>query len=113
MQIPDKILTEDQLDNFLATPYPETIAMMKRLDGDIMILGVGGKMGPTLAMLALNACKQAKVKKRIIGVSRFSEKGLKQKLEKIGIETISCDLVNLEEVKKLPKVRNIIFMAGR
>lgn len=105
--------SEEELDNFLSEPYPLTIEMMKRLEGDIIILGAGGKMGPTLANLALLACKAADVKKRIIAVDLFPDNLIKGKLEKHGIETIKCDLLNYEEVAKLPKVKNVIYMAGR
>lgn len=107
------IENEEQLDDFLSEPHHETVEMMKRLEGDIMILGIGGKMGPTLGMTAVKAAKKAGVAKRVYGVSRFSEKGLVNDLEKKGITCIQCDLLNLEEVASLPKVPNIIFMAGR
>ena len=74
-----------------------------------MLLGVGGKMGPTLAGLA----KAAAPKRRIIGVARFSEPGVKEWLEARGIETINCDLLDEAAIKALPKSPNIIFMAGR
>lgn len=113
MLIPAEICTEEELEATFAQPYPQTLELMRKLEGDIMILGVGGKMGPSLARLAVNACKQAGVTKRVIGVSRFSNPAQRQALEKHGIETIACDLMDLEAVKKLPQVENIIFMAGR
>jgi hypothetical protein len=82
---------------------------MARIDGDIIILGVGGKMGPTLARLARNAAPA----KRIIGVARFSEPDLRERLESWGIETITADLLDRAQVEALPKARNVIFMAGR
>jgi nucleoside-diphosphate-sugar epimerase len=113
MELPKRITSEDQLKQVLATPYPELVQMMQRLDGDIMILGVGGKMGPSLAHLARNACNEANVQKRIIGVSRFSDKMQQKTLHSVGVETICCDLMNVDEVNALPKVKNVIFMAGR
>jgi nucleoside-diphosphate-sugar epimerase len=77
-----------------------------------MLLGVGGKMGPSLARLAMNAIKVAGVKKKVIGASRFSSGGLKQELESDGIETISVDLLNDQQLQQLPDVKNIIYMAG-
>ncbi len=74
-----------------------------------MVLGVGGKMGPTVAGLA----KAAAPEKRVVGVARFSEPGLKDALEAQGIETIACDLMNEGELAGLPKIKNIVFMAGR
>jgi len=113
MELPKQITSEEQLDQALATPYPELAQMMRRLDGDVMILGVGGKMGPSLAHLARNACAEAKVPKRIIGVSRFSDVSLREKLHRVGVETIPCDLMDADAVDALPKVKNIVFMAGR
>src|SRR5258708_27600418 len=74
-----------------------------------MILGVAGKMGPTLAGLA----KAALPDRKIIGVARFSEAGVKDWLQARGIETINCDLLNEVAIRALPKVKNIVFMAGR
>jgi nucleoside-diphosphate-sugar epimerase len=74
-----------------------------------MILGVAGKMGPTLAGLA----KAALPGRRIIGVARFSDPTAKAWLEARGIETLSCDLLDEAAIKALPKAPNIIFMAGR
>lgn len=109
----EKLDSIEKLDNLLAIPHSEVIEMMKRLSGDIMILGVAGKMGVTMAMQAVNAIKAANVDKKVYGVARFSNIEEKVKLEKSGVITITCDLSNREEVSKLPKVANIIFMAGR
>jgi nucleoside-diphosphate-sugar epimerase len=76
--------------------------------GDILVLGVGGKMGPTLARMA----KRAAPKSRVIGVARFSEKGLREKLEHQGIECLACDLLHRAAVEKLPRAKNVVFMAG-
>jgi len=70
-------------------------------------------MGPSLARLAFNACRQAGVRKRVIAVSRFSDSAQREELQRIGIETISCDLANMAAVRALPQIKNIIFMAGR
>ena len=64
---------EKELERVLSEPYPETVELMKRLDGDILLLGVAGKVGPSLARLAVRACQQAGVNKRILGVARFSD----------------------------------------
>ena len=108
-----QISSEPQLEELLAAPYKATIEMMKRLEGDIVILGVGGKVGPSLARTAVNACRAAGVKKRVIGVARFSEPGIRDLLEKSGVETIACDLLDRESLTSLPQVENVIFMAGR
>ena len=110
---PEKIADVAMLEELLAVPNAELISMMTRLPGDIMILGVAGKMGVTMAMLAANAIKAANVKKRVIGVARFSNAEEREKLEKAGVETVVCNLLDREQVNSLEKVENIIFMAGR
>jgi nucleoside-diphosphate-sugar epimerase len=107
--LPDRIADLAALEELLCRPTRVLIDELTSVDGDIMVLGVGGKMGPTVAGLAKNAAPQ----KRVIGVARFSEPGLKESLETRGIETIACDLMNEDELAALPKIKNIIFMAGR
>ncbi len=107
----DTIQTEEQLDDLLSEPTPEVIQTLSRLQGDILILGVAGKMGPTLARMARCASDAAGARRRIIGVARFSSDG-QAALESHGIETIRCDLLQEDEVVKLPEVTNVIFMAG-
>ncbi len=105
--------TEDELEDFLSIPQQETVELMKRLDGDVMILGIGGKMGPTLGYMAVKAAEKAGVSKKVYGVSRFSDNDLISKLKKWGIACIRCDLLKPEDVMNLPVVKNVIFMAGR
>ncbi len=107
--LPSRFAGVDELDNFLCRPSRILAADLAAIDGDIMVLGVGGKMGPTLARLARNAAPD----KSIIGVARFSEAALRKALEACGVETIVCDLLDRAAVKALPQARNIIFMAGR
>ncbi len=107
--LPETIEDIAALDELLCRPSQALIGDLKKVDGDIMILGVGGKMGPTLAGLA----KAAVPDRRVIGVARFSEPGVKEWLEARGIETINCDLLNEAAIKALPKAPNVIFMAGR
>lgn len=104
--------TLEQLEQAMATPSLRLIEDMKRLDGDLMLLGVGGKMGPSLAKLAMNAIREAGVNKKVYGVSRFSEPGLKEELEAYGLETIACDLLDDASLQALPEVKNVIYMAG-
>jgi nucleoside-diphosphate-sugar epimerase len=99
----------DALEEFMTRPSQALIDDLATLDGDIMVLGVGGKMGPTLARLA----KRAAPDKRVIGVARFSEAGLQAQLQGHGVETIACDLLDRAAVAALPDVANIVFMAGR
>jgi len=90
----------------------EPSALLKQdlaaVPGDILVLGVGGKMGPTLARLA----KRAAPDKRVIGVARFSDADLREKLEAQGIECIACDLLERDALERLPRVENVVFMAG-
>jgi nucleoside-diphosphate-sugar epimerase len=97
------------LDELLCRPSQALIDDLRTVDGDIMVLGVGGKMGPTLAGLA----KAALPERRIIGVARFSEPGVREWLQARGIETIHCDLLDEAAMRRLPQIPNIIFMAGR
>ncbi len=109
----DKFSSEKELEDFLAIPSPALIEMMKRLEGDIMILGIAGKMGVTMGKVAVNAIKAAGVTKKVYGVARFSDANARKKLEDAGVETIACDLLDREAIAKLPKVENVVFMAGR
>lgn len=106
-------MTEKELIEKLSEPSDKTVQMMKSLKGDIIILGVAGKVGITLAITAKRAVEEAGITKKIIGVARFSDPKSREQLESHGIETIKCDLSDYESVKKLPLVDNVIFMAGR
>ncbi|MEQ8413137.1 MAG: NAD(P)-dependent oxidoreductase [Imperialibacter sp.] len=96
----------------LLKPSEALISEISTLTGDILILGVGGKMGPALALLAKQAVDQAGLKKRIIGVSRFSEPGLQARLQQNGVETITADLLDEDQLQALPEVSNVIYLAG-
>jgi nucleoside-diphosphate-sugar epimerase len=104
--------TIEELETRMTEPSDELIRDIKGLEGDILLLGIGGKMGPTLGKLAINAIKEAGVKKRVIGASRLSDPSLREELENAGIETIAVDLLNDSELQKLPDVRNVMYMAG-
>ena len=104
--------TVKELENLMTVPSAALIEDMKRIEGNIMILGIGGKMGPTLAIMAKNAIDEAGLDKKVIGVSRFSNGSLQEELEAAGIETIATDLLNEEQLKQLPVEKNIIYMAG-
>ncbi len=107
MTLPARFENVDALEDFMTTPSPELVAEMAALEGDILVLGVGGKMGPTLARMARRAGK------RVIGVARFSEPGLREALERVGVETVSADLLDRAALERLPKAANVVFMAGR
>ena len=105
--------TEEKLDRMLTEPSAALIEDIKKIDGDIMVLGAGGKMGPTLCILAKNAIAAAGIDKRVIAVSRFTDPIATALLHDNGVETISCDLLDTEQLRALPNAKNIIFMAGR
>ena len=107
------IQTETQLESHLSEPTDAVIAAVAALEGDILILGVGGKMGPTLAKQAKRAIDAAGVSKRVIGVSRFSTLGVRETLHEDGIETIVADLLSEDCLRNLPDAENVILMAGR
>lgn len=111
--LPTLVEDEVALDDLLTRPSPALVADLARLEGDIMILGVGGKMGPTLARLARRGSDEAGVDRRVIGVSRFSSAATRERLEAWGVETVSCDLMNRDQLAALPEAANLVFMAGR
>ncbi len=103
--------SEVELEQWLSEPTEAVVETMRRLDGDIIFLGVAGKMGPSLARMARRASDSAGKKRRIIGVARFSQGGQKQ-LEEHGIETIRCDLLDEQQVAQLPDIANVVMMTG-
>jgi hypothetical protein len=108
LSLPDRFRDVEHLEDVMTTPDPELAAELSAIDGDLIILGVGGKIGPTLARLA----KRAAPSKRIVGVARFSEKGLGEALTSHGIECIAADLLDRAQIEALPKLPNVVFMAG-
>jgi hypothetical protein len=102
-----------ELEERLSEPSEALVHSFRSLEGDILVLGVGGKMGPTLAMMAKRASQLAGVKRRIIGVSRFSSVNLEQQLHASSIETVRCDLLDCKALANLPEAGNVIYMAGR
>ena len=104
-----KITDEEQLDELLSKPSIETVEMFSRIDGDIMFLGVAGKIGPSLARMAKRACDEAGVTKKIYGVSLFESDEQQREIESIGIETIHGDLLDTAFIKTLPQAKNVFF----
>lgn len=98
----------DALEEFMTAPGEALVRELATVPGDLIVLGVGGKMGPTLARLA----RRASPGRRIIGVARFSEQGLRERLDRAGIETIACDLLDRAAIDRLPRAPNVMFMAG-
>lgn len=102
----------EELDDLLSEPTDGVTRALAALEGDILILGVGGKMGPTLARMARRASGVAGISRRVIGVSRFSSSKLESQLQVWGVETVRCDLLDARALSALPDAANIIFMAG-
>ncbi|HRT57257.1 MAG TPA: NAD-dependent epimerase/dehydratase family protein [Candidatus Paceibacterota bacterium] len=100
------------LDELLSRPPAAVVETMGRLEGDLLVLGVGGKMGPSLAAMARRASDSAGVKRRVIGVARFSVPALEVKLQAQGIETVRCDLLDEAALNRLPEVPNVLYLAG-
>lgn len=104
--------TIEEVEKAMSEPTPQVIETLSKLDGDILVLGVAGKMGPTLARMAKRAIDAAGIKKKVIGVARFSKPAEQQKLEAWGVETIRCDLLDSQNLKALPDAQNVVYMAG-
>ncbi len=100
MKHPNSFHNEDELEDFLSIPHSETVNLMKRLDGDIIILGIGGKMGPTLGKMIVKAIEQAGVSKKVYGISRFSDKTLRHRLENRGtiVDSTRCTVERASRV---------------
>src|SRR5260370_29019905 len=107
--LPERLRNVEHLEDVMTAPSPGLLAEFGELTGDLIILGVGGKIGPTLAQLA----KRAAPSRRVIGVARFSEAGLREKLSAHGIECHEADLLDRRQIDALPKAANVIFMAGQ
>src|SRR2546423_12246450 len=103
--LPPRFAGVDELEEFMTRASAELESDLAGID-EILVLGVGGKMGPTLARMARRAGK------RVIGVARFSERGLREKLTAWGIECLACDLLEREQLELLPRVKHVVFMAG-
>jgi nucleoside-diphosphate-sugar epimerase len=107
--LPDRFSDVEHLEDVMTTPSAALSSELRELPGDIIILGVAGKIGPTLARLA----KRAAPGKRIVGVARFSEPDARKALDAAGIDCVTADLLDRAQVEALPKLENVVFMAGR
>jgi len=113
MVLPDRIETEEALENVLSEPSDADIGCIRRLNGDILILGAAGKMGPSLARRTHRAMKRAGGRHRVLAASRFSSHAVRSGLEMDGMETLVCDLLDPVQIAALPRVPNVLFLAGR
>ena len=105
--MPDLITSEAALIDRMTTPSEAVVKSVSELDGDVLILGVGGKMGPTLAELLARAGAR-----RVIGVSRFSDGKVRAGLDEVGVETVKADLLDEAALSRLPDAPNVLFLAG-
>ena len=107
--LPDKINNQTELEELLSRPSQAVIDDLSKLEGDIIILGAGGQVGPSLATMA----KRAAPHKRIVAVSRFTNQKTRETLESNGVETIVCNMLEDGALEKLPKLPNVIYMAAK
>lgn len=104
----------EDLEDKLSQPTTGVLDTLRRIDGDVIVLGAGGKMGPTLARMVRRAFDQlGQTQRRLWAVSRFSSRAVVDELRKHRVETISCDLLDRDAVRALPDAPNVIFMAGQ
>lgn len=106
--------TDHDIELLLSTPTPGAIAAVKNLPGDFMVLGVGGKMGTTTAVMLRRALDAAgRPDAKVYGVSRFSRAEARNDLESLGVRTLACDLADATALAALPSVPNILYLAGQ
>lgn len=111
--IPDHIETEAQLEDVLADPSESDVQWAARLAGDVLVLGAGGKMGPSLARRIHRAVQRAGAGCRVFAASRFSSAAARSELDADGIRTVVCDLLDPAQIAALPRCPNVLFLAGR
>jgi nucleoside-diphosphate-sugar epimerase len=110
--LPRTIANEAELEALLTTPSDALVKFIPRVRSPLLVLGAGGKMGPTLAILAKRAAEQAAHPLEVIAVSRFGNPEAKRALEDAGVKTISADLLERSAVERLPDSENVIYLVG-
>lgn len=101
-----------ELEEKYTRPSEAFLKDLAQIDGDFVFLGIGGKMGPSMAKLLVDGLKELGISRKIYGVSRFSDNAGRGYLERLGIETIACDLLDDAALQALPEVKNVIYLAG-
>jgi nucleoside-diphosphate-sugar epimerase len=109
---PEVIDSEAVLEDVLTRPGARIIDFIRTVASPLLILGAGGKMGPTLARLARRAADAAGRRLEVVAVSRFNDTDARQRLEAGGVQTVSCDLFDAQAVARLPEAQNIIYLVG-
>ncbi|MFI5378363.1 MAG: NAD-dependent epimerase/dehydratase family protein [Tepidisphaerales bacterium] len=108
--LPQAISSVEELDELLSRPTAGAVETLRRIAGDVVVLGVGGKMGPTLARMLRRVADAAGTPRRIIGVARFSNPELPQRLNGWGVEALAADLLDPRQLAQLPDAPNVIYM---
>jgi uncharacterized protein YbjT (DUF2867 family) len=108
----EPITNVEQLEDLLSEPTPGVVETLGRLEGDLIVLGVAGKMGPTLARMARRASEAAGVRRRIIGVARFTNAAHERALQQHGVETVRANLLDPEQLGRLPDAANVVYLVG-
>ena len=112
VSLPQTIQDEAQLDELLTRPGAHLVKFIRQVHSPLLVLGAGGKMGPTLAVLARRAAEEAGHELRVIAVSRFTNASARAWLEARGVETIACDLFQRDELARLPDAADIPYLVG-
>ncbi len=112
IELPEAIQTESELEEVLTRPSAPLIEFIQTVASPLLVLGAGGKMGPTLAVLARRAATAAGYALDVLAVSRFSNAAARRWLEGHGVKTVSCDLLDANAVAGLPDAQNIIYLVG-
>ncbi|MEM1610239.1 MAG: NAD(P)-dependent oxidoreductase [Sulfolobales archaeon] len=114
MDLPEEIYSEEELEELLSRPYEETVEDLRKIDGDFIVLGAGGKIGPSLVSMLARAFERIDPSRRIYAVSRFSKRDVIKKLSRYpNVRVIEADLIDRKEVDSLPDAKNVIYMIGR
>jgi nucleoside-diphosphate-sugar epimerase len=111
--LPEAVRDEEALEELLSRPSAADVAFARSLADDVMVLGAAGKMGPSLARRVRRALDSAGAARRVFAVARFSDPALAGALEREGIEPVACDMQDPAQVARLPRARNVLYLAGR
>jgi nucleoside-diphosphate-sugar epimerase len=113
MRLPDTIDSDAVLEDVLAEPSESDLECVSRLRGDVLVLGAGGKIGPSLARRIHRAIERTGSASHVIAASRFSSSGARARLDAEGIRTIACDLLDPRQIAELPRCEYVLLLAGR